>query len=173
MANPQQVLDGDWWALFSYNSNTGELLRKQSAGCAGAGDVAGSLHRTNGYVVVRYLGRDYGAHRIIWEMHNGAIPDGRYIDHIDRNKSNNRLENLRLVTHKQNMQNKGKQRRNRSGYNGVSWDANSQSWRGQYVDAAGTRRAKMHPTAESAAEWVRSKQIELGYMHNHGDSGDV
>lgn len=44
-------------------------------------------------------------HRLVWETFNGEIPDGLEIDHIDTNKENNDLSNLRLVTKKQNMNN--------------------------------------------------------------------
>lgn len=43
-------------------------------------------------------------HRLVWEAFNGAIPDGYEIDHIDENKANNSLANLRLVTRHENMQ---------------------------------------------------------------------
>jgi len=43
-------------------------------------------------------------HRLVWESFNGTIKDGYEIDHIDENKANNSLENLRLVTRHENMQ---------------------------------------------------------------------
>lgn len=46
------------------------------------------------------------AHRLIWVMHNGQIPDGMMIDHIDRDRGNNRIENLRIVTPSLNQHNK-------------------------------------------------------------------
>lgn len=46
------------------------------------------------------------AHRVIWEMVNGPIPDGHEIDHIDGNPWNNKLNNLRLATRSQNCFNK-------------------------------------------------------------------
>lgn len=42
-------------------------------------------------------------HRVVWEAYNGIIPKNYEIDHIDNNKSNNSLDNLRLVTRKENM----------------------------------------------------------------------
>lgn len=45
------------------------------------------------------------AHRIIWETFVGEIPEGYEIDHINTNKTDNRLENLQIVTHKENMNN--------------------------------------------------------------------
>jgi hypothetical protein len=43
-------------------------------------------------------------HRVIWEEHYGAIPEGKFIDHINGNKTDNRLENLQLLTNTENVQ---------------------------------------------------------------------
>lgn len=59
------------------------------------------------------------AHRVIWEMHNGPIPDGLYVDHIDGDSLNNKIENLRLATHRQNLCNRGPQSNNTTGFKGV------------------------------------------------------
>ena len=48
-------------------------------------------------------------HRFIWEAFNGPIPDGMTIDHIDNDRTNNRLDNLRLLTHAENCS-RGQQR---------------------------------------------------------------
>lgn len=53
--------------------------------------------RLNGKRFVRYV------HRIIWETFNGKIPSGYEINHIDHNKSNNKLSNLELVSHSENL----------------------------------------------------------------------
>lgn len=58
-------------------------------------------------------------HRFIWYLHNG-VPEGEYIiDHIDRNRLNDSLSNLRLATKDGNAQNHGMQKNNKSGYKGV------------------------------------------------------
>lgn len=62
----------------------------------------------DGYIRVRIDGREYRAHRIIWEMHNGPIPEGMLIDHIDGDTKNNKLDNLRLATRQQNNANRTK-----------------------------------------------------------------
>ena len=88
---------------------------------------AGSL-RTDGYVGVVLKGKYFFAHRIIWEMHNGSIPKEFVIDHIDGDRSNNKLENLRLCTFQQNHFNRGKQANNKSGFKGVSWHKQKAKW---------------------------------------------
>lgn len=49
--------------------------------------------------------KPHSLHRYVWEWHNGKIPKGFVIDHIDRNKDNNQIENLRLVTPSENAMN--------------------------------------------------------------------
>lgn len=56
-----------------------------------------------GYIRIRGSnGKEYRAHRIIWSLFNGEIPEGMLIDHIDGNKQNNKIENLRLANRVQN-----------------------------------------------------------------------
>lgn len=62
----------------------------------------------DGYIRVRFGGKEYRAHRLIWEMHYGPIPEGMLVDHIDRNPKNNNISNLRLVTRQQNNANRSK-----------------------------------------------------------------
>ena len=71
------------------------------------GKILCNLDR-DGYIRVRISGKEYRAHRIIWEMHYGEIPEGMLVDHIDRDVYNNRIENLRLATRQQNNSNRRK-----------------------------------------------------------------
>lgn len=59
----------------------------------------------NGYVHVHSNGKELYGHRIVWEAFNGEIPEGMEIDHINTDRSDNRLENLRLVSSSENKRN--------------------------------------------------------------------
>ena len=69
------------------------------------GDKVGRK-RISGYVQVQLFNKQNCAHRVIYEMFNGKIPEGLQIDHVNGVKDDNRIENLQLVTHKQNQQRK-------------------------------------------------------------------
>lgn len=58
----------------------------------------------NGYKIVN-VGKMKLAHRVVWEAFNGEIPQGMEIDHINTDRGDNRLENLRMVSHKENCNN--------------------------------------------------------------------
>ena len=68
----------------------GVLLWKKSSKPAGT-------KTKEGYIKIQINKVPYFAHRLIWVLFNKNIPLDKQIDHIDRNKSNNKIENLRLV----------------------------------------------------------------------------
>ena len=78
------------------------------------GKVAGTLDG-QGYYMTQLNKVRFKNHRYIWELFNGPIPEGFQIDHIDGNRSNNRLENLRVVSPSENSRNKKLQSNNTSG----------------------------------------------------------
>jgi len=89
--------------LFDYRD--GNLIWKVSRGRAVAGAIAGSLNPgSDGYVRVMIDRLSYRAHRLIYLWHHGHCPP--LVDHKDTNRSNNRIENLRPRTNKQNCRNR-------------------------------------------------------------------
>lgn len=116
----------DYNNLFTYRDGHLFWIESPSSNIP-AGSIAGSL-RNDGYIGIFINGVYYFEHRIIWEMFNGPIPDGMSIDHMDRVRSNNHPDNLRLATHQQNHFNRTKQSNNKSGYKGVSWHKQKQKW---------------------------------------------
>jgi hypothetical protein len=87
--------------IFDYED--GWLIRKQGKSGVPAGK-AGTV-TTRGYVQLRIDGQIYWGHRLIWAWHYGD-PGDLYIDHVDRDKTNNRIENLKLVTFSENCYNR-------------------------------------------------------------------
>jgi hypothetical protein len=87
--------------LFYYEN--GKLFnRTQRSSNALVREEAGNL-QADGYRKIMISGKAYLSHRLIYMFHNGEIADKLHIDHFDRNKLNNSIENLRLVTHQENL----------------------------------------------------------------------
>ena len=66
-----------------------------------AGKKAGHINQ-KGYVSIKLFKKKYQAHRLVWIMHNGDIPEELTIDHIDNNKVNNKIQNLQILTRSDN-----------------------------------------------------------------------
>jgi hypothetical protein len=100
---------------------TGDLIwQKDKTYNAKAGQVAGAICPTTGYRRIRFgEGRKLQGHRVAWLMHYGVDPYPFEIDHIDGNRHNNKIGNLRLATKQQNQFNRKFNRNNSSGYRGV------------------------------------------------------
>jgi len=90
--------------LLSYDKDDGLLRWRVGRGSRKAGVVVGGLDRT-GYVRLQTKGKSYFAHRVIWLLHTGQWPVGQ-VDHINRNRSDNRIANLRDVSVAENARNK-------------------------------------------------------------------
>lgn len=90
------------------------------------GTEAGTT-RKDGYKVVCLKGKHYLLHRLVFLMFNGYLP--KLVDHKDQDHTNNRKENLREATKKENVYNTSKLwGHNTSGVRGVSWDTKQQKW---------------------------------------------
>lgn len=137
--------------IFEYR-DSGDLVWKISpSDKVKAGDVAGSVKSSSGksYICVRYKGKLYRAHRIIYEMIIGDI-GSLEIDHINGNGRDNRIENLRAVTRVENSRNMRVNSRSKTGVNGVLWANHAR----KYV-------AKIK---------VNYKYIHLGYFSDINDA---
>jgi len=109
-----------------YNSETGLFYWNVSvARCVKVGDIAGCKTH-EGYIQIRLNGASIRAHRLAWAMHYGYQP--LEIDHINCDKSDNRISNLRECTNSENNANKQIQKNNTSGIKGVCWNKNSAKW---------------------------------------------
>ena len=88
-------------ATFQYDPDTGDLLWKDNPKKSRNGKRAGHPHC--GYITVRWRNNKHRVHRLIWLYHNGSWPT--LIDHINGDRLDNRIENLRNVSHSENNQN--------------------------------------------------------------------
>lgn len=95
-----------------------ELVWKVRRGKAKAGSVAGCIRRSDGYRQVGIDGVRLLAHRVVWALVHGEWPE-RIIDHINGDKTDNRVENLRLADDSQNSANSRVSKNNRLGVKGV------------------------------------------------------
>lgn len=110
---------------FIYNFKEGRIFRKWKHIIKETG-----LSLNKGHYQIFIDGKNFFVHRILYEKyHNTIIPEGLMIDHIDRNKSNNCINNLRLVTNTQNQQNTSKRITNTSGHKNIYWNTRAKRWR--------------------------------------------
>ena len=105
--------------ILDYDEINGIFKWKTSNGSRDIGDVAGYVRKKDGYIDIKIQNVAYKAHRLAWLYVYGEQPKG-VIDHIDRNKSNNRIKNLRDVTPSENAQNGPQFRKNKNIHVGVS-----------------------------------------------------
>ena len=110
-------------SLFDYRD--GNLYWKNRKGRIFAGALAGTPSHHYHQICIDY--KLYRAHRLIWAYHHG--PCKLFIDHINGNSFDNRIENLRECTRSENQKNCCISKSNTSGVKGVVWSKQKQKWR--------------------------------------------
>ena len=91
------------------------------------GDLAGHQN-ASGYIEIRFDRKNYQGHRVAWYLHTGEDPGILQVEHIDTNRTNNKIDNLRLASSAQNSWNKGKKTCTTSKYKGVAFYARYRKW---------------------------------------------
>jgi len=151
---------------FRFDAETVRLFWKINRSKVKAGTEVGSVHHS-GYRHTFLNKKTHQVHRIIWMMEYGEYPDG-YIDHIDGNPLNNRIENLRVVSQKINTRNSSKKSSNTSGHIGVSWCKQVSKWRAQISTDAGRKHLGDFENIEDAVLARKNADSLNGYHENHG-----
>ena len=148
----REVIDYDpLTGLFQWSKNR-RGIRK--------GQIAGSFPRKRDSHMAIYIHRKkYYAHRLAWFISHGYFPVT--IDHIDRDPTNNRLDNLRAAESVENSRNSGIYKNNKSGFKGVSWNEEKSKWKarikvykieihlGYFID----KREAAHEYNKAAIKW--------------------
>jgi hypothetical protein len=141
--------------LLQYDPSTGILTwRKDRAPSIKAGDRAGSIN-SHGYDQIIINGRAHLGHRLAWFLTHGRWP-AAMIDHIDGDRWNNRLSNLREATSAQNQANRGARKDNKSGRRGVRFQKHSGKW------AAQIQIGSFDTMEEASAAYLRMAGICYG-----------
>ena len=131
-------------------------------------------HPKSGYVFfsvkINGVRKATSVHRLVWETFNGEIPVGYEIDHIDGNKQNNALSNLRCVTHIENLANPNTIKLKRKIYDSVEWRNNV---------SEGEKGKPKKPTTEFARRYkekfgdgcvqdMNSYKVHYNFFKKHG-----
>jgi len=152
-----------------HRAKAGECQYSKQFNTRYAGTVVGGVANT-GYIQTSLMinGKqfDYLAHRLIYTYFHGVQP--KVIDHIDGDKLNNRLENLKSGTHQENMRNIKLSKLNTSGFTGVSWSKRDSKW---YVRIKANNHYLFLGSFSNKDHAIAARKkgnIEYGYHENHG-----
>lgn len=153
-------------ARFTYNPNTGEMAwREEAKMVGGAPRQTDQLGKPNakGYRKVQVLGSVWYIHRLAWAIHYGEDPGVMLVDHIDGNPSNNRIKNLRLVTHARSLNRSNQVIRSSTGVRGVNAVT---AYPGKFIAYVNFEGKRYHlgtfECLEKASKAVERKRKELG-----------
>lgn len=123
------------------------------------GKMAGTLN-DQGYYQVRVNCRLHLAHRLVWLLNNGVWPANQ-IDHMDRNRVNNQIGNLREATNAENGQNQKMRVDNTSGCTGVSWITQHRKWQAKIKLKGRYKHLGLFESKEDAANAYAMAKAEL------------
>jgi hypothetical protein len=153
MFNPKPLPSQDRLKeLFDYDTQTGCLSWKSPTSVrVKAGDSV-KKNKLSGYYMANVDGNRYRAHRLIWMWYYGIDPGNKQVDHIDHDRGNNRINNLRLVTHQENHWNE-----NPKGY---TWSKKYQKYVAQiFVDGHGIFLGHYTTKDEARNAYLAAKSV--------------
>ena len=143
--------------LFHYDADTGLFTRFPAKNIRRGQNCVGTINR--GYLRIKIDYKLYSAHRLAWLYVHGEWPNDQ-IDHINGDRADNRISNLRAATHSQNRQNIHKVRSNsKSGLIGAMWDSYNNKWRSKIRFEGKCKHLGYFENAEQAhAVYIEAKR---------------
>jgi hypothetical protein len=154
-------------SVLRYEPETGFLFWKVRASYRiPMGTKAGTLTWA-GYTSITIGGKLRLAHRLIWCMVHGEFPPND-LDHINHDRNDNRIENLRLASRTENMKNQSVGSNNKSGVLGVRWHKRSGKWKVQIGIEGKSIHLGYFKDKSDAIKARMEANIEYGYHVNHG-----
>jgi HNH endonuclease len=121
---------------------------------------------SGGYCHGIILQKTYSAHRVIWAIFYGKWPSDE-IDHVNHDRSDNKIKNLRDVVSLENMKNKKLYISNKIGTPGVVWQKNDAKWAAR-IGGKNRIHLGLFSSKEEAIAARHSAEIQYGYHKNHG-----
>lgn len=177
------LLVSDLQRLFRYDSTSGLLFwnvrgrrdfsvpisdaRISRWNAAHAGTEAFTRKTTSGYLYESAFGQKLLAHRVAFALSFARHP-AEHIDHINGDKTDNRLCNLREATHQQNAKNQRRRVTNVSGVTGVFWHAQAGKWCAQIRSDGRIHSLGLYDELAPAIAARKAAEARLGFHANHG-----
>jgi hypothetical protein len=152
-------------SLLRYDSETGQVWRFPKLGVRQWREAGLSKHK-RGYLHIKLAGKPVKVHHVVWFIVYGQWP--KQIDHINHNRADNRLPNLRIVTTIENCRNRAKSKANSSGITGVNWVERDQRWRAQICLNNKRLHLGYYLTRDDAVAARKAAERENGFHENHG-----
>jgi hypothetical protein len=169
--------------LLRYEPETGKLFWRERPAEMFPGVKYGAAHSANmwntrfagkeaftayadGYKAGSLFGRKYKAHRVIWAISYNQWPD--QIDHMNGVQDDNRLENLRNVSHVENGRNQRKSIANTSGVTGVCWRDRDKKWVAKIKVAGHSKHLGHFDDKDIAIAARKAAEAHFGFHFNHG-----
>lgn len=132
-----------------------------------SGKEAFTSSNTHGYKQGHILNAVCQAHRVIWAIHTGKWPSGE-VDHINGNRTDNRICNLRVVTSRDNSKNLSLRCDNTSGAHGVGWHPTTQKWRARIKAGGKSISLGLFAKKDDAIKARKAAEKRYGFHANHG-----
>lgn len=163
-----KLIPEDIKQFLSYDPETGVFTWAKNIGTRfRAGDIAGNTQH-DGYYRIGFKGRLYYAHKVAWFLVYGFQP-GKELDHINGNRSDNRIANLRLASRAENTRNVPVKKTSKTGVKGVHRRKESGTFRAHCQVNGITHWLGTFKTLEEAESVVRKfREENHKEFHNHG-----
>ena len=156
--------------LLRYEPETGRLFwrscEESKRRNAFANKEAGTISSI-GYRKIFVYYKQYAAHRIAWAMHYGAWPKAQ-LDHINHDRADNRIDNLREVTNAENRFNLSARTDNTSGTQGVFWEKRTSRWRATITKNGKKNHLGSFKSKDEAISAREAAAVAMGFHANHG-----
>lgn len=152
--------------VLDYDEKTGLLKWSEKAFHTVRGKIAGNIN-AGGYIELQCKCKRMYGHRVAWLLTNKEWPSGE-IDHINGDRSDNRIENLRIVSSQQNSKNAKRHKGNSSGVTGVYWNKRAKKWQAYICIDGKQTYLGIFDVLGDAKTARKEAEVEYKYHKNHG-----